>query len=121
MSILYLKISTDFFFRGELEEMPKLHIVHKSASFWREQEKNGKACIMWFTKLDDLIEHVCDNISPKDSYSKNFKLISVNMNNSVVLKDRLKPEDQRVDVYGGPWYDFEELEHGRWILRGGAI
>ncbi|XP_023310426.1 uncharacterized protein LOC111691585 [Anoplophora glabripennis] len=104
--------------KEEKEVVAKLPPVRKSSAFWKEQEKNGRACTMWFTKLEDLVGHVLGNICPKDTYENDFSLRSVKIVNNVVLKNRLKPEDQRNDVYGGSWYDFQELDHGRWIMRG---
>ncbi|CAH1118614.1 unnamed protein product [Phaedon cochleariae] len=102
----------------EGSEIVYFPMVHKSASFWREKEKGGRACTMWFTKLDDLVEHVFDKIPPKVGNEEDFALKSVKINNSIQIKDKLRPDDERNDVYAGDWYDFLETEHGKWIMRG---
>lgn len=92
--------------------------VRKSASYWKKQEKNGRACTVWFAKREDLIDHIYGKVSPKDANENDFSLKSVNVMNNAMLKNRLKPEDKRNDVYSGNWYDFRELDHGKWIMRG---
>lgn len=92
--------------------------VHRSDSYWRERERSGRACTMWFTGLEELADHIYGNISPRDGYENGFLLRSVHITNSAMVKNRLRPEDKRNDVYSGNWYDFRELDHGKWIMRG---
>ncbi|VEN60728.1 unnamed protein product [Callosobruchus maculatus] len=92
--------------------------LRKSSSFWREQEKAGRGCVVLFTKLEDMVEHVYGKIPPKVGQEESFKLKSAKLTNVILLKDKLRSEEERTDVYAGDWYFFQELEHGKWIMRG---
>ncbi|XP_060534309.1 uncharacterized protein LOC132706789 [Cylas formicarius] len=101
------------------EEPPKQpRKIKKGQSFWSEQEKLGRACTLWFADLDDFVDHVYENIPTNDRTTKNFRLKSINAQNNLQLRSKRDPEDERNDLYSGDWYDFREIEHGRWILRG---
>ncbi|KAJ8954144.1 hypothetical protein NQ318_005738 [Aromia moschata] len=99
-------------------EITYYRVPKKSSSYWREQEKNGRAFTMWFTRLSELIDYVFDNIAPKLRKKNTFALKSVRIRNIADLKDMLRPEDARNDVYAGDWYFFTEIDRGRWIMRG---
>nr|CAH7728598.1 unnamed protein product [Callosobruchus chinensis] len=92
--------------------------LRKSSSFWREQEKAGRGCVVLFTKLEDMVEHVYGKIPPKMRQEESFKLKSAKMTNAVLIKNKLRSEEERTDVYAGDWYFFQEIEHGKWIMRG---
>nr|CAI5839704.1 unnamed protein product [Callosobruchus analis] len=92
--------------------------LRKSSSFWREQEKAGRGCVLLFTKLEDMVDHVYGRIPPKVGQEESFRLKSAKMTNLVLLKDKLRSEEERTDVYAGDWYFFQEIEHGKWIMRG---
>ncbi|XP_019769617.1 uncharacterized protein LOC109544047 isoform X1 [Dendroctonus ponderosae] len=100
---------------SEPEEPPRPKM---SPSYWLEQEKSGRACSIWFINVDDLVNFVYNNIPVKDRLKSDFTLKSVKIVNNLKLKSKYNPEDQRTDAYCGDWYDFKEVEHGRWILRG---
>ncbi|XP_076256073.1 uncharacterized protein LOC143193632 [Rhynchophorus ferrugineus] len=90
----------------------------KSQSYWVKKEVAGRACVLWFTELDDLITFIYENIQPKDRCKSDFTLKSVKVTNSLKIKSKYNPDDERGDVYAGDWYDFKEIDHGKWILRG---
>lgn len=93
-------------------------LIDKTSSYWLEREKAGKACTMWFTNPDALVHHVFDNIPAWKAKSSDFVLKSVKLKNSLQIKDKLKPDQERKDMYQGDWYYFREVEYGKWILRG---
>ncbi|GJQ78158.1 hypothetical protein Trydic_g2490 [Trypoxylus dichotomus] len=89
-----------------------------SASFWKEQEKNGKACALRFLTAQDMIHHVVENIPPTKA-EEPYKLTPITVNNEIKIKDIYDPESgPPVDKYSGDWKTFKEVDHGRWILRG---
>ncbi|XP_050312068.1 uncharacterized protein LOC126747451 [Anthonomus grandis grandis] len=90
----------------------------KSPSYWMEQEKTGRACTVWFTNLEDLVEFVYNNIPVKDRLKGDFTLKAVTVSNNLKTKNKYNVEDEMPDAYAGDWYDFKELESGVWILRG---
>ncbi|KAG5865092.1 hypothetical protein JTB14_025599, partial [Gonioctena quinquepunctata] len=100
---------------GEIKYFP---VVHKSSSYWREREKSGRACTMWFTTLDDLVEHILNNIPPKERVKESFVVKSIKMTNTPQMKIKIEPGEERDDLYAGDWYDFLETEKGKWIMRG---
>lgn len=93
-------------------------LVEKNSSYWLERQKAGKACTMWFTNFEDLFQHVFDNIPAWERRTESFTLKAVKLINQVQIKDNWKPDEERINMYQGDWYDFKELEHGKWILRG---
>ncbi|XP_074039685.1 uncharacterized protein [Leptinotarsa decemlineata] len=103
---------------GEEKEIKYFPVAHKSSAYWREKEKSGRAYTMWFTKLDDLLDHIYNNIAPKVGKKESFILKSVKITNTPQLKEKIEPWEDRNDVYSGDWYDFMEIEYGKWILRG---
>ncbi|XP_056633874.1 uncharacterized protein LOC130443328 [Diorhabda sublineata] len=103
---------------SEESEIVYPQMVHKSSSFWREKEKSGKACVLAFNRLEELIEHIFANIPPKLTPDTKFALKSVKLVNNTELKLRFNPSCERMDIYEGNWYDFEEVDRGMWILRG---
>lgn len=91
--------------------------VKHSPSYWRSQEENGLACVMWFVTSDKLIEHVYENTPPNRRQDLEFNLYPVNVVNKPELKKCHDPSSTREDNYAGDWYDFKEIDYGRWILR----
>lgn len=67
---------------SEVEEIipprPKM-----SPSYWLEQEKTGRACTIWFCKLDDLVEFIYNNIPVKDRLNSEFSLKAVKVANNL--------------------------------------
>lgn len=96
-------------------------LIDKTSSYWLEREKAGKACTMWFTNPDALVQHVFNNIPAWEAKSSNFVLKAVKLKNSLQIKDKLKPDQERKDMYQGDWYYFREIEYGKWILRGNSL
>lgn len=118
LAILLVTTIECIIFRSE-DELEKYYpLVVKSSSFWREKEKAGKGCVMRFNTLQDLIDHVYNNIPAWETKKEDFSLKAVKFTNMLNLKNKLKPDQDRSDVYGGNWYCFNELDHGKWILRG---
>lgn len=88
-----------------------------SPSYWKRQEIDGTACVIWFTELDQLINHVIENIPPRQR-SQQYRLTHVKMNNVVFTKDVYDPESGPKETnHDGDWYNFKEVTHGQWILR----
>lgn len=86
-----------------------------------ERAKAGKACTMWFTKVEDLADHIFKNIPIWEAKTNDFVLKSVKMKNIVQLKDKFRADQERKDMYQGDWYSFKEVEYGKWILRGNFL
>ncbi|KAF5281689.1 hypothetical protein FQA39_LY17710 [Lamprigera yunnana] len=90
-----------------------------SPSYWRVQEEDGRACTMWFLTKDHLIDHVYENTPPNRRADLNFKLIPITVHNNPELKRCFDPTIfGRESNYAGDWYQFREVDYGRWILRG---
>lgn len=96
----------------------KYPLVEKNSSYWLEREKAGKACTMWFTTPEALAQHIYNNIPAWEAKTKDFVLKSVKLTNTLQIKSKLRPDEERMDMYQGDWYFFKELEKGKWILRG---
>lgn len=75
---------------------------------------------MWFVTMDKLIEHILENTPPTKREDIMFRLFPVNVNNKPDVKHVFDPDStaEREDNYSGDWYEFKEIDHGRWILRG---
>lgn len=74
---------------------------------------------MWFTDFNRLVQHILENIPPTKRHRMLFKLTPFDVNNTLEIKQIFKPEmTVRADFYEGNWYNFQEIDHGRWILRG---
>ncbi|KAL1502116.1 hypothetical protein ABEB36_007308 [Hypothenemus hampei] len=89
-----------------------------SPSYWLEQENLGRACAIWFTNMEDVVDFLYENIPVKDRLRTDFTLKSVNVKNNLKVKSKYNKENERPNAYAGDWYDFVELEYGKWILRG---
>lgn len=91
----------------------------KGSDFWKGQEKeDGVACILWFSQPEMLVSYIFDNTRPRDRHME-FYLKKVHVQNLPELKDIYDPElGIKKRWYDGDWYDFKEIDNGRWILRG---
>lgn len=79
----------------------------------------GRACVMWFTDFDRLVEHILENTPPTKRHRMLFNLTPFEISNALELKRIFDPETStRTDFYEGNWYNFTEIDLGRWILRG---
>lgn len=100
-------------------EEEKIIPIKRSLSYWAEQEKLiGRSCVMWFTRLDDLIGYVIENMPPVPRRELNFTLKTVHINNQPNVKNKLQPGDEPENEIAGKWNNFQEIEYGKWILRG---
>lgn len=104
---------------GEEEIMDMGEMNKHSSHYWREMAKNeGRAFCAWFTLPEYLIEHILVNVRP-DKKTEKFSLKRVVVENVADVKEYFDPKTMtRNDPYDGDYYDFKEIQHGRWILRG---
>ncbi|XP_030747483.1 uncharacterized protein LOC115875982 isoform X2 [Sitophilus oryzae] len=89
----------------------------RSPFYWLQQEIAGRACVVWFTNLDDLAKYLYENIPPLDRAGSGFTLKRVAIVNSLKCKVKYNEEDERTDAYEGDYYFFKEFDRGQWILR----
>lgn len=79
----------------------------------------GRACVMWFTDFNRLVEHIVENTPPTRRHRMAFNLTPFEVSNALEVKQIFNPEiSVRSDFYAGDWYNFQEIDSGRWILRG---
>lgn len=91
--------------------------------FWDgEANEKGHACSMWFTGLDQLVQHLVENTPPNSRAQLNFTLKPVEIRNKPEVAEVYDPKvAPRTDSYSGDWFDFKEVNKGKWILRGKHI
>lgn len=83
-----------------------------------EAASKGHACAMWFTDVNKLTRHILENIPP-NSRDDSFTVKPIEMINTPDVKQVFDPKSSaRTDLYAGDWYDFKEIDKGKWILRG---
>lgn len=94
-------------------------MTKRSSSYWRGLEKEGRACVIRFTSPDQLIEHIIEN-TPPNKRDQSYRLIPIEIINTPVLKETFAGEDgaERETNYDGDWYNFKEIDKGRWALQG---
>ncbi|KAK9886347.1 hypothetical protein WA026_015864 [Henosepilachna vigintioctopunctata] len=107
------------------EEKPKRPRSSGEGVFEKDEEKvtdsdvSGKACILFFYNLEDVISHILENTRPNQRSMMPFTLTRVQIKNSPMVREIYdKDFGERKDGYSGNWYDFLELDYGHWILRG---
>jgi hypothetical protein len=100
------------------EEAPPSPLEKKGSTFWRLKEEEGKACVMRFSQVDDLIKHLLENSPPNRRQEIDYSLKMVKVANTPVLHEIFDPEveDPR-DEFAGDWNEFKEVDYGKWILR----
>ncbi|RZC38818.1 uncharacterized protein BDFB_004743, partial [Asbolus verrucosus] len=90
----------------------------KGSAFWRSLEEEGKACVMRFSRVEDLVSHLLENSPPNQRQGLDFTLKAVKINNTPVLREIYDPENEdRKDEFVGDWNGFREVDYGKWILR----
>lgn len=101
-----------------LEEEQPVMLKH-SSHYWRSiAEKDGRAFVAWFTKPEYLAEHVLLNF-PEEMKTEKYSLKKILVKSNAEIKEYYDPKQaERTDPYDGDYYDFKEIERGRWILRG---
>lgn len=74
---------------------------------------------MWFIDFDRLVEYFVENTPPNKRHVMPFVLTPMKVTTALAVKQFFDPETSvRTDFYAGEWYNFKEIDHGRWILRG---
>lgn len=90
----------------------------KGSDYWRAQEEGGKACVVRFSRLEDLLNHILDNSPPNQRQSVDYVWKTIKITNTPVLHEAQDPEAEEKDEALGDWNDFIEYDRCRWILRG---
>lgn len=87
---LYLNIVREEMAEEEEEEEEEIEVEDvvpprpkMSPSYWLEQEKAGRACTLWFFKLEDMADFVYNNIPVKDRLNSDFSLKAVKVANNL--------------------------------------
>ncbi|XP_044763345.1 uncharacterized protein LOC123320203 [Coccinella septempunctata] len=84
-----------------------------------DADAEGKACVLFFYKLEDVVKHILENTRPNKRSMMPFTVNKVHLKNIPLVKEIYdKDYGERKDNYSGNWYNFVELDHGHWILRG---
>lgn len=75
--------------------------------------------MLFFYNLEDVAKHILENTRPNRRSMMPFTINKVNLKNVPLVKEVYdKDFGERKDNYSGNWYNFVELDHGHWILRG---
>lgn len=75
-------------------------------------DDDGKASTILFVKLDDLVEHIVENVRPNKRL-ETYKLYPVDLTQRTDLKVHMNPAQKSA----GNWHEFTEIDQERWILR----
>ncbi|XP_045468526.1 uncharacterized protein LOC123676579 [Harmonia axyridis] len=107
------------------EEKPKRPRSSGEGVFEEDEEEpedpdaEGKACILFFYNLEDVVNHILENTRPNQRSMMPFTINKVEIKNIPLVKEIFNKDfGERKDSYSGNWYNFVELDHGHWILRG---
>ncbi|EFA04883.1 hypothetical protein TcasGA2_TC014944 [Tribolium castaneum] len=101
---------------AEGDDVPPLE--KKGSDFWRTKEQEGKACVLRFSRIDDLVQHLLDNSPPNKRSELEFTLKSVKVVNTPIVHEIFDPEvEDKTDEIAGDWNEFKEFDRGKWILR----
>lgn len=93
-------------------------VEKKDSAYWRiEEEKSGKACVLRFSRLGDLHDHLVNNTPPNKREENEFTWTLVTMTNTPVKHDILLEDEETEDENLNNWHSFIEIDYGKWILR----
>ncbi|XP_044260521.1 uncharacterized protein LOC123008654 [Tribolium madens] len=93
-------------------------VEKKGSQFWRTKEQEGKACVLRFSRIEDLVQHLLDNSPPNKRTELEFTLKGVKIANTPIVHEIFDPEiEDKPDEIAGDWNEFKEFDHGKWILR----
>ncbi|XP_044261040.1 uncharacterized protein LOC123009011 [Tribolium madens] len=94
-------------------------VEKKDSLYWRiQEEQSGKACVLRFGRFEDLVTHLVENIPPNKRQSTEFELKSVTTTNTPFRHEVVDSEEEEIDEMIIDWYNFTEIDRGRWIMRG---
>lgn len=103
----------------DLDKAYQIPVEKHSSHYWRTlAQDSGKACVLWFSNPESLVSHLLDN-TPPNKRDVPFKMLRILITNVPEVKDIYDPEvGVKKDWFDGDWYNFKEIDHGKWILRG---
>lgn len=73
----------------------------------------ARSCVIQFTNVDSLVNHIIENIPP-NKRDDDFTLIPIQIDNKPKLKNKVNPDDKTA----GYWNNFADINENQWILRG---